>query len=74
MQNRKNIIMFLIILFIRNLNSTKSDKNLYSKYLTHTHTYIYMVEWSRALDVRLSELCCSVSMVSSNPVEGRTNI
>ena len=30
-------------------------------------TYIYMgvdvVEWSRALDVRLSEWCCSVSMV-----------
>ena len=29
--------------------------------------YIYMgvdvVEWSRALDVRLSEWCCSVSMV-----------
>jgi hypothetical protein len=22
-----------------------------------------VVEWSRALDVRLSELCCSVSMV-----------
>jgi hypothetical protein len=25
--------------------------------------YIYVVEWSRALDVRLSEWCCSVSMV-----------
>ena len=27
--------------------------------------YVYMdvVEWSRALDVRLSEWCCSVSMV-----------
>ena len=27
--------------------------------------YIYMdvVEWSRALDVRLSEWCCGVSMV-----------
>ena len=24
---------------------------------------IYMVEWSRALDVRLSEWCCSVLMV-----------
>ena len=29
------------------------------------YIYIYMdvVEWSRALDVRLSEWCCSVSMV-----------
>jgi hypothetical protein len=25
--------------------------------------YIYDVEWSRALDVRLSEWCCSISMV-----------
>jgi hypothetical protein len=24
---------------------------------------IYVVEWSRALDVRLSEWCCSVTMV-----------
>ena len=24
---------------------------------------MYVVEWSRALDVRLSEWCCSVSMV-----------
>ena len=31
----------------------------------HKNVYIYMdvVEWSRALDVRLSEWCCSVSMV-----------
>ena len=28
-----------------------------------------VVEWSRALEVRLSEWCCSVG---SNPVEGRT--
>jgi hypothetical protein len=31
-----------------------------------TYIYIYgvdVVEWSRALDVRLSEWCCSVSMV-----------
>ena len=31
------------------------------------HIYIYkgvdVVEWSRALDVRLSEWCCSVTMV-----------
>ena len=27
------------------------------------YIYIYVVEWSRALDVRLSECCCSVSMV-----------
>ena len=32
----------------------------------HVCIYIYIVdvvEWSRALDVRLSEWCCSVSMV-----------
>ena len=29
-----------------------------------------VVEWSRALDLRLSDWCCSVS----NPVEGRTKI
>ena len=30
-----------------------------------TNVYIYMdvVEWSRVLDVRLSEWCCSVTMV-----------
>ena len=27
------------------------------------NTVIYVVEWSRALGVRLSEWCCSVSMV-----------
>ena len=34
--------------------------------LDGTHIYIYIVdvvEWSRALDVRLSEWCCSVTMV-----------
>ena len=35
--------------------------------LTYIYIYIYMgvdvVEWSRALDVRLSEWCCSVTMV-----------
>ena len=32
----------------------------------YIYIYIYIVdvvEWSRALDVRLSEWCCSVSMV-----------
>ena len=34
-----------------------------------------VVEWSRALDIRLGHLFCSVSMVvSSNPVEGRTHM
>ena len=35
------------------------------KYWTniYIYIYIYVVEWSRALDVRLSEWCCSVSMV-----------
>jgi hypothetical protein len=34
-----------------------------------------VVEWSRALDVRLSEWCLQcINGVSSNPVEGRTKI
>ena len=32
-----------------------------------------VVEWSRALDIRLSDWCC-INGVSSNPVEGRTKI
>ena len=37
----------------------------YSSYKLVVYIYIYMdvVEWARALDVRLSEWCCSVSMV-----------
>ena len=34
--------------------------------ILYIYIYIYMVdvvEWSRVLDVRLSEWCCSVSMV-----------
>ena len=32
--------------------------------VTHPHTHrVDVVEWSRALDVKLSEWCCSVSMV-----------
>ena len=34
-----------------------------SVYEYKIHLFIYVVEWSRALDVRLSEWCCSVSMV-----------
>jgi hypothetical protein len=34
-----------------------------------------VVEWSRALDVRLSEWCLQCNNgVGSNPVEGRTKI
>ena len=37
------------------------------KWHIYLYIYIYMgvdvVEWSRALDVRLSEWCCSVTMV-----------
>ena len=34
-----------------------------------------MVEWSRALDIRLSEMVLQcINGVSSNPVEGRTKI
>ena len=32
-------------------------------YFILVYIYICVVEWSRALDVRLSEWCCSVSMV-----------
>ena len=40
--------------------------------------YVYIdiadvAEWSRALDIRLSDWCCSVS-TSLNPVEGRIKI
>jgi hypothetical protein len=32
--------------------------------IKHTNnTFRHIVEWSRALDVRLSEWCCSVTMV-----------
>ena len=31
--------------------------------LSGTLIYVDVVEWSRALDVRLSEWCCSVTMV-----------
>ena len=44
----------------------------------HVCIYIYIVdvvEWSRALDVRLSEWCLQcINGVGSNPVEGRTKI
>ena len=34
-----------------------------------------VIEWSRALEIRLSDWCCSVPKgMSSNPVEGRTKI
>jgi hypothetical protein len=33
------------------------------KYIMQTSIYMDVVEWSRALDVRLSEWCCSVTMV-----------
>ena len=42
------------------------------------HSIIYIadvVEWSKVLDIRLIDWCCSVSMVwVYNPVEGRTKI
>ena len=50
-----------------------------SRVMTNIYIFRHMdvVEWSRALDVRLSEWFCSVSMVNgvgSNPVEGGTKI
>jgi hypothetical protein len=38
--------------------------NIYIYIYTYIYIYIYMdvVEWSRALDVRLSEWCCSVDL------------
>jgi hypothetical protein len=47
----------------RNEGINFSDKNASPP---HPPLYIYIVgvvEWSRVLDVRLSEWCCSVSMV-----------
>ena len=45
-----------------------NNSSVYSIYKVTDHVYIYIqgvdvVEWSRALDVRLSEWCCSVTMV-----------
>ena len=49
---------------------------LFSKYVSEPRTYVFeennmyiyiygadVVKWSRALDIRLSDWCCSVSMV-----------
>jgi hypothetical protein len=48
----------------QNLTALKSN---YNTVWFNSQTYIYqgvdVVEWSRALDVRLSEWCCSVSVV-----------
>jgi hypothetical protein len=58
----------------------KSDANVIDTIMVITllgilYKGVDVVEWSRALDVRLSEWCCSVSMVwVQNPLEGRTTI
>ena len=46
--------------------NAKPTKNIIYILIYNYQTYIKgvdVVEWSRALDVRLSEWCCSVSMV-----------
>ena len=42
----------------KNLTALKSNSNT-----VWINFQTYVVEWSRALDVRLSEWCCSVTMV-----------
>jgi hypothetical protein len=44
-------------------NSSKIVFKFYIQFEYIVYIVIYVVEWSRALDVRLSEWCCSVSMV-----------
>ena len=46
-------------------NNLLDRYNLYMGIYINIYIYIGVdvVEWSRALDVRLSEWCCSVSMV-----------
>ena len=53
-----------IVFFIRpgHYNSSSTDSSITEVHYIYQE-YQYMVEWSRALDVRLSEWCCSVSMV-----------
>ena len=54
-----NIWFFLLVLYLTDYG------------ILHIILYIADVaEWSKALDV--SDWCCSVSMVSWNPIEGRT--
>jgi hypothetical protein len=49
-------------------NSTNIRSHIY-KCILKLYFYIADVaEWSRALDIRLSDWCCSVSTESSNPV------
>ena len=38
-------------------------ENIYIYIYIYIYEGVDVVEWSRALDVRLSEWCCSVSMV-----------
>ena len=46
-----------------NTNGISSFMTLYVAINLYIYIYIDVVEWSRALDVRLSEWCCSVTMV-----------
>ena len=59
------------------MTALKSNSNTaWFNFQTYIYIYIYIAdvaEWSMALDIRLSDWCCSVSMgVSSNPVDGTT--
>ena len=54
---------FIIFFFVRRLKFCNNKRCI-----NRLNIYIYIkgvdvVEWSRALDVRLSEWCCSVTMV-----------
>ena len=51
---------------VLNLDSDQERRSyiqVTTSYTSLVYIYIYVVEWSRALDVRLSEWCCSVAMV-----------
>ena len=51
------------LLLVPDSYSVKAKKRQQYKRGRILFVYIDVVEWSRALDVRLSEWCCSVSMV-----------
>ena len=58
------LTIVLLILFIASLYVFKNYCVCLESEDPYMYTYgVDVVEWSRALDVRLSEWCCSVSMV-----------
>ena len=53
----------LILVSLEYVGKQKMHYIFHNSYLLFKYKGVGVVEWSRALDVRLSEWCCSVSMV-----------